>query len=305
MGVKKVEAGFPGFRGWRDYTSSGPHHAHQRDVSNIIKKTWGQPRNRPPSLRQFFEEEVCLDRDDFFLLAWNERPKLLQRWPDQPDGLLDDAFWAAVVESLEKLDTIRNPRAFLRVTFKSRVKDGIRADIAERRRYARSIGARTHYERGLEFQEFGKVVPGRYSLRWVEDPGVVESFGYIDFVRWLKRQDKTDVEVLLQKTLTDVTQAELGKRFGRDRHWAKRVYDRIAKKLVKETGLFPHQIEDMVAEALRRRGPVYPLPVVHVTLGRWDGRETLSFERQEKEERRDVYRHIETAEVEPDEQDLF
>jgi hypothetical protein len=240
-------------------------------------------------------------RDDFFLLAWNERPKLLRRYPDQPDGLLEDAFWQAVVEALDKLDTIRNPSAFLRLTFKSRVKDAIRADIAERRRFVRSIGARTHYERGFEFQEYGEVVPGRYSLRWVEDPGVVETFGYIDFVRWLKRQDKTDAAVLLQKTLTNVTQAELGKQFGRDRHWAKRVYDRIARKLVEETGIYPEQIEDMAAEALRRQGPVYPLPVVRVRLGRWDGREVMSFDRQDKDERRDVAEHIAKAELEPDE----
>jgi hypothetical protein len=129
------------------------------------------------------------------------------------------------------------------------------------------------WERGLEYWHFGEIKPAKWSLKAVEDPGVVETFGYVDFVRWLKRQDRTDAEVLLQKSTTEITDTDLAKRFGRDRFWVKRVYIRMAKTLVRETGLLPDEIENMVSEAERRNGPVYPLPVVK--LGREGDESTL------------------------------
>jgi hypothetical protein len=230
-----------------------------------------------------------LDRDDFLILAHNEEQKLLRRFRQQ-EWLIEGAYWQAVTEALEKLPTLRNPRAYLKSVVKSRVIDAIRKDIHARRAFIGSIGAQPHWERGLEYRHFDKIIsagdPKNWTMKFVDDPGVTETFGYLDFKRWLQQQDKVDAEVLLRKSTTKISHGDLGKRFGRDRHWSKRVYMRMAKKLVRETGLFPHQIEGMVLEALRRIEE--PLPVVHVTLGRWEGRATISYKRQDKRERRDV-----------------
>jgi hypothetical protein len=214
-------------------------------------------------------------------MAYHEQAKILKPFDTQPDWLLEGAYWQAVEEILkdEQFPTLRNPRAYLKTRVKWRVTDAIREDINEHRLFAASIAAPVKWERGLEHRHFDKIVRATANANWtmkmVEDPGVVETFGYIDFVRWLKRQDRTDAEVLLQKSVTGITATDLAKRFARDRFWVKRVFMRMAKKLIRETGLYPDEIERMVSEALRRNGPVNPLPVVHVTLGRWEGREVV------------------------------
>jgi hypothetical protein len=222
-----------------------------------------------------------LDRDAFLTLAHNEQAKLLRPFR-QHEWLVEGAYWAAVTEALDKLPTIRNPRAYLKHLVKWRVTDAIRDDIHARQAFTGSIGAPAHWERGLEYWDFDKIVdaddPKHWAMKFVNDPGVTETYSYLDFKQWLQRQVKTDAEVLLRKSTTTISHGDLGKQFGRNRHWSKRVYMRMAKKLIRETGVFPHQIEHMVAEALRRH--VNPLPVVHVTLGRWEGREEISYTRE-------------------------
>ena len=137
-----------------------------------------------------------------------------------------------------------------------------------------------------------------WTMKAAEDPGVVETFGYIDFVRWIRRQDRIGAEVLLQKSMTGITDTDLGTRFGRDRLWVRRVYNRMAKQLVRETGLFPQEIKDMVSEALRRDGPVEPLPRVHVKLGRWEGRAAMGSQREEKSEQRASDRFLSSPSLE-------
>jgi hypothetical protein len=217
-------------------------------------------------------------RDDFFMMAYEAEEKILKSFKGQPDWLLEGAYWQAVGELLkdDKYATLTHPRSYLKGRVRSRVIDAIRKDARERRAFTVFIGAKATWERGLEYWHFKKIMDAKWSLKAVEDPGVVETFGYIDFVRWLKRQDRTDAEVLLQKATTGITDTDLAEHFGRDRFWVKRVFMRMVKTLVRETGLYPDAIEGMVSEALRRNGPVNPLPVVKVT--RWDGREVLSFE---------------------------
>jgi len=241
-----------------------------------------------------------LDRNDFLILAHHEEEKLLKKYWQQDEWLLAGAYWEAVTATLDKLPTIRKPRAYLKVAVESKVNSAIVKDINERRWFTSSIGARPHYERGLEYQEYGEVVaaddPELWGLKFVDDPGVVETFGYLDFKHWLYRQDKVDAEVLLRKSTTTISHGDLGKRFGRDRHWSKRVYMRMAKKLVRETGLYPHQIEYMVSEALRRLDE--PPAVVKVALGRWEGRATFDYKRQR--ERRDVVEYMEDPDAPED-----
>jgi DNA-directed RNA polymerase specialized sigma24 family protein len=203
-------------------------------------------------------------RDDFLTMAYREQSKILKPFDTQPEWLLERAYWQAVGELLkgDKYATLTHPRSYLKSRVRSRVIDAIRKDARERRAFTVFIGAKATWERGLEYWHFGEIKPAAWSLKAVEDPGVIETFGYVDFVRWLKRQDRTDAEVLLQKSVTEITDTDLAKRFGRDRFWVKRVYIRMAKKLVRETGLYPHEIEGMVSEAERRNGPVYPLRVV-------------------------------------------
>jgi hypothetical protein len=224
-------------------------------------------------------------RDDFFMMAYEAEEKILKPFHTQPDWLLEGAYWKAVGELLkdEQFASLTSPRSYLKSRVKSRVTDAIRKDIRERRAFTGSIGAKATWERGLEYWHFGETKPAAWSLKAVEDPGVVETFGYIDFVRWLTRQDRTDAEVLLQKSVTGITDTDLAKRFARDRFWVKRVFTRMAKKLIRETGLYPDEIEHMVSEALRRNGPVNPLPVVHVTLGRWEGREVVVGQERSKD----------------------
>jgi hypothetical protein len=240
-----------------------------------------------------------LDRDDFLLLAHREEEKLLKKYWRQDEWLLSRAFLDAVEATLDKLPTIRKPLAYLKAAVKSKVNTAIVRDINERRWFTASIDAQPHYERGLEYQEFGEVVaadnPQLWNLKYVDHPGVTETFGYIDFKRWLYQQDKVDAEVLLRKSATTISHGDLGKRFGRDRHWSKRVYMRMSKKLVRETGLFPHQIEYMVSEALRRLDE--PPAVVKVALGRWEGRATFGYKHQDRRERRDVVEQMEDPDV--------
>jgi DNA-directed RNA polymerase specialized sigma24 family protein len=246
-------------------------------------------------------------RDEFIQMAYNERERLLASLPfeDQSEWLLEDTYWDAVAEIVKKAQYLglTNPRAYLKRRVRSRIIDAIRKDARENRAFATFVGANVKWERGLPYRHFGKIMQGDDDANWtmkaVEDPGVVETFGYIDFVRWIRRQDRIDAEVLLQKSTTGITDTDLGTRCGRDRFWVKRVYNRMAKQLVRETGLFPHEIEGMVSEALRRDGPVEPLPVVHVKLGRWEGRTVMGFQREEKSERRASDRFLSFPSLEP------
>jgi hypothetical protein len=240
-----------------------------------------------------------LDRDDFLILAFNAEERLLKKFWRQDEWLLSRAYVDAVAATLDKLPTIRKPLAYLEAAVKSKVNTAIVRDINERRWFTASIGARPHYERGLEYQEYGEVVaaddPKLWNLKFVDHPGVTETFGYIDFKNWLYKQDKVDAEVLLRKSTTKISHGDLGKRFGRDRHWSKRVYTRMAKRLIRETGLFPDAIESMVSEALRRLDE--PPAVVQVALGRWEGRATFDYKRPDRRERRDVVEQMEDPDV--------
>lgn len=229
-------------------------------------------------------------------MAYHEEAKILKRFKGQPEWLLEGAYWKAVAELLkdEKFAELTHPLSYLKKRVKDRVTDAIRKDVRARRVYAEFIGAKVQWERGLEYRHFGKIVRATDDANWAmkhaDDPGVTETYGYIDFVKWLGRQNKVDAEVLLQKSTTDTTEVELGAQFGRDRLWVRRVYARMCKTLRHETGLSPDDIEGMVAEAMRRNGPVYPHSVVRATLG--IGREAMGFPREEKDEAHAVDTHI-------------
>jgi hypothetical protein len=239
-----------------------------------------------------------LDRDDFLILAFDAEEKLLKKYWRQDEWLLSRAYLKAVEATLKALPTLRSPLAYLKTAVQSKVDTAIVRDINERRWFTASVGAQPHYERGLEYQEYGEVVDDRWNLKFVDHPGVTETFGYLDFKNWLYKQDKVDAEVLLRKSTTKISHGDLGKRFGRDRHWSKRVYTRIAKKLIKETGLYPDAIERMVSEALRRLDE--PPAVVKVALGRWEGRATFDYKRPDKRERRDAVEYMEDPDVPED-----